>query len=60
MMWSYQGKEWNSKGMEGVNVEMLIAAQEIQLEKTPSPPHFDALLLHADSHVLNPPSAVIP
>ena len=59
-MWNYQCTELNSTGMEGVNVESLIAAQGIQLEKTPLPPHSDASLPHADSHVLDPPPAVNP
>ena len=59
-MWNYQCTELNSTGMEGVNVESLIAAQGIQLEKTPLPPHSDVPLPLADKHVLDPPRAVNP
>ena len=41
-------------------MEILIESQEIQLEKSPLPPHSGAPLPHADSHVLDPPPAVIP
>ena len=60
MKWTRQGAERNSTRVEGVTVEILIKSQEIQLEKSPLPPYFDAPLPHADSHVLDPPPAVIP
>ena len=60
MKWTHQGTERNSTRMEGVTVEILIESQEVQLEKPPLPPHSDAPLPHADSHVLDPPPAVIP
>ena len=59
MKWNYQSTGRNSTVIEGVNAEILIASQESQLKKTPSPPHSDAPLPHADSHVVNPPPAVI-
>ena len=60
MMWNYRDTERNSTETKGVNVEILIAVQGKQLEKTPSPPHSDASLPHADSHFLNPPSSANP
>ena len=60
MKWYYQSTERNSTGVESFNAGFSISAQENQLEKIPPPPHSDAPLSHANSHVLGTPPAVIP